>query len=77
MSGLVRRLKQSKAARGTHILERSNVGTGQEIKTKRGSKGTHDLERSDIRTGQIIETKRGSEGDSQPREVRHWDWSGY
>ena len=39
MSGLVRRSKQSEAAKVTHNLERSDVGTGQVIETKRGSKG--------------------------------------
>ena len=34
-----RALKQSEAARGTHKLERADVGTGQDIETKRGSDG--------------------------------------
>ena len=39
MSGLVRTCEQSEAARGTHHLERVDVGTGQNIHTRRGSKG--------------------------------------
>ena len=39
MSGLVRPLKQSEAARMTHWLERADVGTGQDMKIKRGNKG--------------------------------------
>ena len=31
--------KQSVAARGTHRLERVDIGTGQDIQTKRGSEG--------------------------------------
>ena len=39
MSGLVRTCKQSVAVRGTHSLERVDIGTGQDMQTKRGSKG--------------------------------------
>ena len=37
--GLVRAWKQSVAARGTHRLERVDVGTGQDMQTKRGGEG--------------------------------------
>ena len=40
MSGLIRTWKQSDAARETHVLERTDVGTGQDMETKRGSEGS-------------------------------------
>ena len=39
MSALVRTLKQTEATMGTHLLEREDVETGQDIETKRGSEG--------------------------------------
>ena len=39
MLGLVRTCKQSEAARGTHGLERVDIGTGQDMQTKQGSEG--------------------------------------
>jgi len=39
MSGLVRTQKASKLVRGTHILERAKVGTGQDIGRKNASIG--------------------------------------
>ena len=37
MSGLVRTQKQSEAARGTHTLERADVGTSRNMEAKRDS----------------------------------------
>ena len=51
MSGLIRIWKQSKAVRGTHVLERADVRTDQVMETKQSRRGTHVLERVDIRTG--------------------------
>ena len=67
--------KQCKAARGTHKLERVDIGTGQNIQTMEEARGTHSLERVDIRTGQDMEIKRGSKGNSPAGEGRRRDWS--
>ena len=37
--GLVRTLKQGETARGTHSLDRKDIGTSQGTETKRGSEG--------------------------------------
>ena len=59
-SRLVRTWKESKPARGTHFLERSEVKTGQDIERKKERKparGTYYLERSEVKTGQNMERK--------------------
>ena len=39
MSGLARKWKQSEAAKGTHTLERADIGTDQVMETKQSSEG--------------------------------------
>ena len=70
---LVRIWKESKLARGTHFLERSEVRTGHDIERKQArlpERSTHFLERSEVRTGQNMEENQISEGHSQTREGR-------
>jgi len=50
--GLVRIWKQSKLAGGAYFLERTEVGTAQDIERYKAAKGTHSLERAEIQIGQ-------------------------
>ena len=70
---MVRTCKESKPVKDTHLLERVEVGTSQNIGRSELARGTHLLERAEVESGQDIERKKAEKSHLLPREVRGWD----
>ena len=66
----MRTWKASKLARDTHILERAEVGIGENMESNRLVRDTHHLERAEVGIGENIESKQASKEHSLSREGR-------